>query len=47
MENSKARLNEYLQATRQQIGQIKYTAMGPDHNRLVGIIICCVLVKYL
>ncbi|CAH8569517.1 unnamed protein product [Dicrocoelium dendriticum] len=33
MENAKARLNEYLQATRQQIGDVKYTALGPDHNR--------------
>nr|VZI51167.1 unnamed protein product [Spirometra erinaceieuropaei] len=33
LENAKARLNEYLQATRQQIGQVKYTAVGPDHNR--------------
>ncbi|TGZ59712.1 hypothetical protein CRM22_008906 [Opisthorchis felineus] len=33
MENAKARLNEYLQATRQQIGEVKYTALGPDHNR--------------
>ncbi|KAA3676381.1 ATP-dependent RNA helicase A [Paragonimus westermani] len=33
MENAKARLNEYLQTTRQQIGEVKYTALGPDHNR--------------
>ncbi|VDL97470.1 unnamed protein product [Schistocephalus solidus] len=33
LENAKARLNEYLQATRQQIGLVKYTAVGPDHNR--------------
>ncbi|VDD74867.1 unnamed protein product [Mesocestoides corti] len=33
MENSKARLNEYLQSSRQQPVQIKYTAIGPDHNR--------------
>ncbi|VDK89056.1 unnamed protein product [Dibothriocephalus latus] len=33
LENAKARLNEYLQATKQQIGLVKYTAVGPDHNR--------------
>ncbi|CAH8441467.1 unnamed protein product [Schistosoma intercalatum] len=33
MENAKARLNEYLQATRQQVGQVKYTSVGPDHSR--------------
>ncbi|KAH8854462.1 ATP-dependent RNA helicase A [Schistosoma japonicum] len=33
MENAKARLNEYLQATRQQVGQVKYTSVGPDHGR--------------
>nr|CAH8828658.1 unnamed protein product [Trichobilharzia regenti] len=33
LENAKGRLNEYLQATRQQIGQVKYTPVGPDHGR--------------
>ncbi|VDP74809.1 unnamed protein product [Echinostoma caproni] len=33
MENAKARLNEYLQATRQEMGKEEYTALGPDHNR--------------
>ncbi|VDM17535.1 unnamed protein product [Hydatigera taeniaeformis] len=33
MENSKARLNEYLQASRQPPVQIKYTSIGPDHNK--------------
>ncbi|KAL5108829.1 ATP-dependent RNA helicase A [Taenia crassiceps] len=33
MENSKARLNEYLQASRQPPVQIKFTSIGPDHNK--------------
>ncbi|CAH8484995.1 unnamed protein product [Heterobilharzia americana] len=34
LENAKARLNEYLQATRQQVGQVKYTTVGPEHGSL-------------
>ncbi|KAL5960702.1 ATP-dependent RNA helicase A [Taenia solium] len=33
MENSKARLNEYLQASRLPPVQIKFTSIGPDHNK--------------
>ncbi|KAM7535638.1 hypothetical protein Aperf_G00000096878 [Anoplocephala perfoliata] len=33
MENSKARLNEYLQVARLPPIEIKYTSVGPDHNK--------------
>lgn len=34
LENSKSRLHQYLQSTRQQSQcDYKYTSVGPDHNR--------------
>ena len=33
IENAKSRLNQFFQAQRIQVGDYKYTVVGPDHNK--------------